>query len=81
MDLHYWQTNNLEWYNPDRVTTKNGSLIITLDKFPSHGLDYEGAMLSTWNRFCFTGGYFEAAVSLPGTSNVYGSVVTARSAL
>lgn len=29
-------------------------------------------MITTWNRFCFTGGYIETAVSLPGKSNVYG---------
>lgn len=28
--------------------------------------------MQTWNRFCFTGGYIEASVSLPGRSNVYG---------
>ena len=29
-------------------------------------------MMSTWNKFCFTGGYIEANVSLPGLSNVLG---------
>ena len=72
VDLHYWQTNNLEWYEPRRLTTVDGHLRVTLDKFPSHGLDYEGGMMQTWNRFCFTGGYIEASVSLPGRSNVYG---------
>lgn len=72
VDLHYWLTNNLEWYDPRAVTTANGSLVITLDKIKTHGLNYQGAMISTWNRFCFTGGYVEASVSLPGTSQVYG---------
>nr|XP_019009982.1 uncharacterized protein I206_05544 [Kwoniella pini CBS 10737]OCF48763.1 hypothetical protein I206_05544 [Kwoniella pini CBS 10737] len=72
VDLHYWQTNNLEWYDPRMVTTKNGSLEITLDKVATNGMNYTGAMISTWNRLCFTGGYVEASVSLPGTSNVYG---------
>lgn len=31
-DLHYWSTNNLEWYDPRQVTTKDGKLVITLDK-------------------------------------------------
>ncbi|KAG8989733.1 hypothetical protein FRB94_014067 [Tulasnella sp. JGI-2019a] len=35
-DLHYWATNNLEWYDPAAVTTKDGSLVITLSKQPSH---------------------------------------------
>lgn len=29
-------------------------------------------MIQTWNRFCFTSGYVEASVSLPGKNNVYG---------
>ena len=28
--------------------------------------------MSTWNKFCFTGGLVETAVSLPGLSNVAG---------
>ena len=28
--------------------------------------------MQTWNRFCFTGGYIEASVSLPGRSDVAG---------
>lgn len=71
-DLHYWQTNNLEWYDPRMLTTKNGHLQITLDKIPTHNMDYTGGMMNTWNKFCYTGGYFEASISLPGTSDVYG---------
>ncbi|CAK5280160.1 unnamed protein product [Mycena citricolor] len=58
VDLHYWQTNNLEWYDPAAITTNNGALEITLTQTPSHGLEYQGGMLSTWNKFCFTGGIF-----------------------
>lgn len=29
-------------------------------------------MLTTWNKFCFTGGYIEAKVQLPGTSETNG---------
>jgi beta-glucan synthesis-associated protein KRE6 len=29
-------------------------------------------MMSTWNKFCFTGGYIEASVQLPGVSNIVG---------
>ncbi|KAK0501266.1 glycoside hydrolase family 16 protein [Armillaria luteobubalina] len=47
VDLHYWASNNLEWYNPAAVTTDNGSLVITLLKKPSHDLDYEGAGYGT----------------------------------
>ncbi|ODO06113.1 glucosidase [Cryptococcus wingfieldii CBS 7118] len=59
VDLHYWQTNNLEWYDPKRLTTKDGKLVITLDKIVSHGMNFEGAMMSSWNQFCFSGGYIE----------------------
>jgi len=71
-DLHYWGTNNLEWYDPRMITTTNGSLVITLDNTPYNGLDYMGGLMTTWNRFCFTGGYVETSVSLPGKSDVYG---------
>jgi beta-glucanase (GH16 family) len=29
-------------------------------------------MVTTWNKFCFTGGLFEANVSLPGQNNIAG---------
>ena len=31
-----------------------------------------GGMISTWNKFCFTGGLVVASVVLPGRSDVYG---------
>ncbi|KAJ7092566.1 beta-glucan synthesis-associated protein-domain-containing protein [Mycena epipterygia] len=72
VDLHYWQTNNLEWYDPAAVTTKNGALEITLSQLENHGLNYQGGLISTWNKFCFTGGLIVSAVTLPGTNNVHG---------
>lgn len=72
VDLHYWQTNNMEWYDPVAVTTANGSMVITLDNTPNHGLDYTGGMAQTWNKFCFTGGLVEAAITLPGTNDILG---------
>lgn len=70
VDLHYWATSNLEWYDPDQITTRNGSLVISLDRVadPSknHNLDFKGGMLQSWNKFCFTGGIIEASISLPG---------------
>ncbi|EEB99520.1 hypothetical protein MPER_00791, partial [Moniliophthora perniciosa FA553] len=35
-------------------------------------MDYEGGMMSTWNKFCFTGGLIVSSVTLPGTHNVLG---------
>ncbi|PBK69280.1 beta-glucan synthesis-associated protein [Armillaria solidipes] len=72
VDLHYWGTNNMEWYDPAAITTANGSMHITLSEKATHGLDYQGGMVTTWNKFCFTGGYLSASVRLPGISNVVG---------
>lgn len=72
VDLHYWETNNLEWYDPASITTQGGSLVITLMEKQTHDLNYQGGMISSWNKFCFTGGYVEASVQLPGVSNVAG---------
>jgi beta-glucan synthesis-associated protein KRE6 len=72
VDLHYWATNDLEWYDPASVTTQGGTLVITLMEKQTHDLNYQGGMLSTWNKFCFTGGYVEARVQLPGASNIAG---------
>ncbi|KAI9461770.1 glycoside hydrolase family 16 protein [Boletus coccyginus] len=72
-DLHYWQTNDLEWYWPDQVTTKGGALEITLEKRSMHNLDYVSGMIATWNKFCFTGGMVLASVTLPGANDVLGT--------
>ena len=71
-NLHYWGTNNLEWYDPRAIITEGGNLKITLDTIPQRGLNYTGGIMSTWNKFCFRGGYVETSVSLPGRSDVYG---------
>ncbi|KAL0952798.1 hypothetical protein HGRIS_007023 [Hohenbuehelia grisea] len=75
-DLHYWQTNDLEWYDPAVPTTKGGALQLTLSKVDNpddnHNLTYRSGMVQTWNKFCFTGGLIEASVTLPGANNVHG---------
>ena len=30
VDLHYAATGDLEWYNPDQITTADGNLVITM---------------------------------------------------
>ncbi|KZO89660.1 glycoside hydrolase family 16 protein [Calocera viscosa TUFC12733] len=72
VNLHYWETNNLEWYDPSAITTTGGNLKIWLNKTENHDLNYMGGMMSTWNKFCFTGGYIEVSVSLPGDPTVWG---------
>ncbi|KAH6913815.1 glycoside hydrolase family 16 protein [Coprinopsis sp. MPI-PUGE-AT-0042] len=71
-DMHYWATGNLEWYDPAAVTTRGGSLVITLREKATHNLNYESGLLSSWNKFCFTGGYIETSVMLPGANNILG---------
>lgn len=76
-DLHYWQTENYEWYDPETITTEEDPdgtryLSIKLSEKPEHALNFRGGMLSSWNKFCFTGGYVETRIMLPGRPNVTG---------
>ncbi|KAK7044468.1 GH16 domain-containing protein [Favolaschia claudopus] len=76
VDLNYWATRNLEWYDPSAITTRNGALEINLTKVEdptqNHNLNYKGGMMATWNKFCFTGGLIVSNVMLPGATNVFG---------
>lgn len=76
VDLHYWGTNDKEWYDPHQVTTKGGALQIRMDKVDdtsiNHDMPYRSGMLQSWNKFCFTGGLIEVSVRLPGSSEVNG---------
>ncbi|KAK4331397.1 Beta-glucan synthesis-associated protein KRE6 [Rhodotorula toruloides] len=72
VDLHYWATTDLEWYDPDAITTKDGNLVITLDQEPWNDLNFRSGMLQSWNKMCFTGGYVEVNLSLPGTPTAQG---------
>lgn len=38
----YQETNNMEWYDPEAITTEGGSLVITLSQKETHNLNYEG---------------------------------------
>ncbi|KAF8500951.1 glycoside hydrolase family 16 protein [Russula emetica] len=67
VDLHYWPTGDLEWYNPQAITTSGGSLVITLTEQNTHDLNFQSGMLQSWNKFCFTTGYVEVNLSLPGS--------------
>ncbi|GAA6037271.1 hypothetical protein JCM8097_008655 [Rhodosporidiobolus ruineniae] len=72
VDLHYWATTDLEWYDPDAITTKDGNLEITLTEEPNHNLNFRSGMLQSWNKMCFTGGYIEVNLSLPGKPTAQG---------
>ena len=66
MDIWYGATQDLEWYDPDAVTTGNGTLNLKFDAFQSHNLNYRSGMVQSWNKLCFKGGRVEASISLPG---------------
>ncbi|RDB14975.1 putative beta-glucan synthesis-associated protein C23H3.11c [Hypsizygus marmoreus] len=84
VDLWYGATGDLEWYDPQQITTRDGHLVITMDSVTTlqagltpgstapftaaenHGLNYRSGMLQSWNKFCFSSGYIEVAVVLPG---------------
>ncbi|BGP13216.1 hypothetical protein JCM10213v2_001135 [Rhodosporidiobolus nylandii] len=72
VDLHYWGTKDLQWYDPDAITTRDGNLVITMSQEPIHNLNFRSGMLQSWNKLCFTGGYIEVNVSLPGEPTAQG---------
>nr|AAQ72769.1 beta-1,6-glucan synthetase [Pneumocystis carinii] len=72
VDLHYWSTLSLEWYDPDAITTNDGFLEIRLDSFRNHDLNYRSGMLQSWNKLCLKGGIIEASISLPGRGDTSG---------
>lgn len=64
--------DNHQWYDPDAVTTKDGTLNIKFEAFANHDLDYRSGMLQSWNKLCFKGGHLEASISLPGRGDTVG---------
>lgn len=72
VDLHYDATKDLEWYDPDAVTTKNGTLTIRMDAFKNHDLFYRSGMVQSWNKLCFSQGLIEVSAKLPNYGNVSG---------
>lgn len=53
-DMHYYATGDLEYYDPSRITTKDGHLVIEMikvdDPESNHGFDYASGMLTSWNQ-------------------------------
>lgn len=72
MDFWYGVTGDLEWYDPDAVTTQDGFLALKFEAFKNHNLNYRSGMLQSWNKLCFKGGYMEASISLPGRGDTVG---------
>lgn len=71
-DFWYGATQDMDWYDPDAVTTWGGTLQLRLDRFDNHNLQYRSGMLNSWNQLCFKGGVFEISLSLPGPAGVPG---------
>ncbi|KAH8114318.1 glycoside hydrolase family 16 protein [Phellopilus nigrolimitatus] len=72
VDLHYWPTADLEWYDPSAVTTSGGKLVLTMTEVQNHDLNFMSGMVTTWNKWCFTTGIIEVSVSLPGNAQTPG---------
>ncbi|OMP85428.1 Beta-glucan synthesis-associated protein KRE6 [Diplodia seriata] len=71
--LHFCaQADSLQYYDPDAVTTKDGTLNIRFEAFANHDLEYRSGMLQSWNKLCFKGGHLEASISLPGRGDTVG---------
>ncbi|KAL4428224.1 hypothetical protein ABPG75_002313 [Micractinium tetrahymenae] len=78
----------MEIYRSEQVTTANGSAVITMAQVPPntafapvqrpHGevwnvtKNYTSGFISSWNKFCFTGGYVEASLLFPGDHFISG---------
>lgn len=71
-NLWYGSTGDLEYYDPDAVSTNGDALTLQLDSFENHNLSYRSGMVNSWNQLCFKGGIIEMSVSLPGPAGVLG---------
>lgn len=71
-DIHYAATHDLEWYSPDAVTTRNGTLQLRMDAYKNHDLYYRSGMVQSWNKLCFTQGILEISANLPNYGRVTG---------
>ncbi|CAK9435305.1 uncharacterized protein LODBEIA_P57300 [Lodderomyces beijingensis] len=53
VDLYYQATQDLEYYSPSMVTTRDGCLEITFDKHKVGQQSYVSGMVQSWNKLCF----------------------------
>jgi len=73
IDLWYKGTWDDEIYKPSNARVADGHLTIDLTDTPGWDRQnrrmhkFTSAMLQSWNKVCFTGGYFEVRLKLPGT--------------
>lgn len=86
-DIYYFPTQDIEVYKPSQVTTADGKAKITIEKTrkPERASslqpdgtqwnvpkNFKSGMVNSWNKFCFTGGYMEMSLKLPGSDKVPG---------
>ncbi|CCH46325.1 Beta-glucan synthesis-associated protein [Wickerhamomyces ciferrii] len=72
VNLNYAATKDLEWYEPDAVSTQNGTLNLRMDVHENHDLFYRSGMVQSWNKLCFTEGILEISAKLPGSASAAG---------
>lgn len=72
VNLNYWPTGDIEWYDPQALVTEDGKLVITMDEMPIANLSFRSGMVQSWNKLCFTTGYIEVNMSMPGTPRAPG---------
>ncbi|ONH67934.1 Beta-glucan synthesis-associated protein KRE6 [Cyberlindnera fabianii] len=72
VNIHYAATKDLEWYDPDAVVTKKGTLNLRMDNFKNHDLFYRSGMLQSWNKMCFSEGIMEVSAKMPGSAYTAG---------
>lgn len=46
--------------------------MITMEEMPIANLSWRSGMLQSWNKLCFTTGYIEMSISMPGTPQAPG---------
>mmetsp|Transcript_106552 Transcript_106552/g.301400 ORF Transcript_106552/g.301400 Transcript_106552/m.301400 type:complete len:786 (+) Transcript_106552:83-2440(+) len=72
IDYWYRATLDEEAYKPGNARVEDGRLVVTLEDVPSWDLQsrrmhkFTSAMLQSWDRLCYTGGYLEARARMPG---------------
>jgi len=73
VDLWYSATWDDEVYKPENARVEDGRLRITLEDTPAWDQQsqkmhkFTSAMLQSWNKVCYTGGYFETRARMPGS--------------
>ncbi|KAG7451919.1 SKN1-domain-containing protein [Guyanagaster necrorhizus] len=74
VDFNYWPTGDVEWYDPSAAIMRDGKLVLTMTEENIHDFNFKSAMVTSWNKLCFTTGYIEVSISMPGTARTMGNL-------